>query len=433
MTTHARSRRATPWLAAVAALLVAGCGGPSAPTVTVHGRLVMGPDVPIAGALVHAQGRLVTSDAEGRFALSGVTTPYTLTVASTAAPQWAHVVEGLTSAAPVIAPPVPSSPWLLPGAYLSARITGATPNTNPLPPGQRLELAVEGIDARVLGRARVEAGDDAFDLDALWWTPGDIDVRLHALLLQVDAGDRPIGVLGYGSVPLTLAPNGTVLQIAPSGPPSAAVGLQGAVAVAGGGTLERLAVGLSLDGSSILPLVSGAPGGASIGFVAPLLASRPLAVSATAGFAAGGGIAWAAVDPSAPFTLEVPAPPQPLAPVDGAEGVTGATPFTLAGDASRMHEFSWTRVGGGETLSVTLLTRRTSVTLPDLTPVNLAWTPGATYAWTVTEWHDGDADAVARLPVRDEWLALVALGAVGMDADGWITGTYPGREVTLAP
>jgi len=167
--------------------------------------------------------------------------------------------------------------------------------------------------------------------------------------------------------------------------------------------------------------------------VAPLLASRPLAVSATAGFAAGGGIAWAAVDPSAPFTLEVPAPPQPLAPVDGAEGVTGATPFTLAGDASRMHEFSWTRVGGGETLSVTLLTRRTSVTLPDLTPVNLAWTPGATYAWTVTEWHDGDADAVARLPVRDEWLALVALGAVGMDADGWLAGTHPGREVTLAP
>jgi len=433
MTTHAPSLRATPWLAAIAALLLAACGTPPAPTVTVHGRLVMGPDVPIAGALVHAQGKLVTSDAEGHFVLTGVSTPYTLTVASTAAPAWAHVVEGLASAAPVVAPPVPNAPWLGPGAYLSARISGATPNTNPLPPGQRLELVVEGIDALVLGRARVGAGDAAFDLDALWWTPGDVDVLLHALLLQVDAGDRPIGVLGYGSVPLTLAPNATVAQIAPSGPPPATVDLQGVVAVPGGGALERLAIGLSLDGSSILPLVSGVPGGTSIGFVAPLLASRPLAVSATAGFPAGGGIAWAVVDPSAPFTLEVPAPPQPLAPVDGAEGVTGATAFTLVGDPDRVHEFGWRRVGGGESLSVTLLTRRTSVTLPDLTPVNLAWTPGATYAWTVTEWHDGDADAVAGLPVRDEWLALVALGAVGMDADGWLAGTHPGREVTLAP
>lgn len=429
---HLRSPRGTAWLAVATVLLLTTCSAPTAPTVDVQGRLAMGPGVPVAGVLIHTQGRLVTSDADGRFALIGVTTPYTLTVASTGDPAWAYVAEGLTEATPLIAPPVPNMPWARPGGYRTARITGATPNTNPLPPGQRLELSVEGIDAAVVGRARVEAGGDAYDLDVAWWTPGDVDVRLHALLLQVDAADRPTDVLGYGTVQLTLAENATVVQTAPTGTPPATAKLQGAVAPASGGVPDSLAVGVRLGGPAVLPLVAD-PAGAAIDFVAPAQASRPLAVTATATFAAGGGFAWATVDPSTPFTLELPAPPQQLAPVDGADGVTATTAFTLVGDPDRMHEFTWRRIGGGERLTVTLLTHRTSATLPDLAPVGLAWAPGGTYAWSVSTWHAHDADAAARLPVRDVWLALGIEGSVAMDGDGWFATTFPDREVTLAP
>jgi hypothetical protein len=429
----AASPRVTPWLAVAAALLLTACGAPPAPTVTVQGRLLMGPGVPVAGVLVHAQGRLVTSDGDGRFVLSGLTMPYTLTVASTTDQAWAHVFEGLSTVTPVLRPAVPQVPWAQPGARHTARITGATPNANPLPPGQRLEVCVEGMGAVVSGCDTVEAGGDAYELDALWWTPGGVDVRLHALHLQVDAEDRPTGVLGYGTLPLTLAANATLVRIAPSGPPPASVALQGSFALAGGGVLETLFVGVRVGDQGVVPLYLGPPSGATIGFVSPVLGPSRLHVAAQVTFPAGHGYGWAVVDPRASFGLALAAPPQPLAPADGATAVTAATPFTVLGDADRVYEFTWRQTGTVDGMSVRLLTRSTSVTLPDLTPVGLAWAAGGTYGWSVAAWSATSVDEAASLAVQGADLELLLAYGVGVDADGWIAGTSPRRAVTLAP
>lgn len=425
-------RRAAAVAAAVVLLLSPGCGAPPAPTVTVEGRLVMGPDLPVAGMLVHAQGQLVTSDGDGRFVLNGIATPYTLTVASTGTPPWAHVYEGLTAATPVLAPAIPQAPWALPAFYRTARVTGATPNANPLPPGQRLEVCVSGVDAVVIGCDTVVAGGASYDLDAVWWVPRDVDVRLHGLLLLVDANDQPTGVLGYGTLPLVLTANATLVQLAPSGPPPTSVPLQGAIAVAGGGVLQSVRVGVRVDGQVIAPLVSGPPTGPSVGFVAPEVDPPELLVVASGTFAAGGGYTWALVDPGAPFTVSLPAPSQQLAPLDGATSVTSATPFTLVGDADRVHQFAWQQAGVPDGLTVHLLTRRSSVTLPDLAPVGLAWTAGGTYGWRVSTWSLTNVDDAASLGAQGAGFELLLGYGIGVDGDGWITGSGQ-RTATLAP
>ena len=413
-------------------LLVVGCGAPPTPTATVQGSVVMGPSVPVAGVLVHAQGRLVTSDGDGRFVLHDIATPYTLTVASTGTPPWAQVFEGLTTTAPVLALSVPNIPWALPGAFRTARVTGATPNANPLPPGQRLEVCVAGLDAVVVGCDTVDAGGDSYDLEARWWEPGDVDVRLHALLVQVDADDRPIGVLGYGTLPLALTANATLIRIAPSGPPPAAVAVQGTVAVAGGGVLQAVVAGVRVDDAALLRVYGGQPPSPTIGFVAPDVGPSGLQVAAVAQFPTGVGYAWALVDPGAPFNIALPAPPPQLAPVDGAAGVTTATTFAAVGDADHVHQFAWQETGGGDGLTVRLMTRRTSVTLPDLAPVGLAWTAGGTYGWNVAAWSATDVAEAASLDAQGAGLQLLVAYGIGIDADGWITGSGQ-REVTLAP
>ena len=418
-------------IAAVLLLLV-GCGAPPAPTATVRGTVFMGPNVPVAGVLVHAQGRLVTSDGEGRFVLDDIATPYTLTVASTGTPPWAQVFDGLTATAPVLALSLPNYPWAMPGAFRTARVTGATPNANPLPPGQRLEVCVAGLDAVVLGCDTVVAGADSYDLDARWWAAGDADVRLHALLLQVDADDRPTGVLGYGTLPLTLTANATLVRIAPSGPPPPAVAVQGTVAVAGGGVLQAVVAGVRVDDAALLRMYGGQPPSSTIGFVAPDVGPSGLQVLAVAQFPTGVGYAWALVDPSAPFDLALPAPPPQLAPVDGATGVTPTTSFTAVGDGDGVYQFAWQETGVGDGLTVRLLTRRTSVTLPDLAPVGLAWSAGGTYGWSVAAWSAADVDEAAALDAQGAGLQLLVTYGVGVDADGWIAGSGQ-REVTLAP
>lgn len=400
------------------------------PLLTVQGRLVMGPGVPVAGMLVHTQGHLVVSDGDGRFTLAGVAAPYALTVASTGSPPWAHVFDGLTVATPVLTVSPPGAPWIAPGGYSSAHVTGATPNANPLPPGQRLEVCVTGVDAVAVGCGTVGFGGDSYALDAWWWRPGNVDVRLHALLMQVDGLDRPTALLGYGVVPLTLVAGATTVQIAPSGAPPAAIALQGVLDVAGGGALQAIVVGVRVEGDVAVPVYLGQAPGATIDLVVPDLTPSQVQVAAFGTFPAGATTAWSLVDPSAPFTVALPAPPPLIAPVDGATAVTETTPFTVLGDADRVRQFTWQETGVADALTVRLVTRGTSVTLPDLTAVGLAWSAGGTYAWQVTEASATSVEAAASLDLQGDEM-FFAYG-VGMEGRGWMALTGQ-REVTLAP
>jgi hypothetical protein len=279
----------------------------------------------------------------------------------------------------------------------------------------------------------VEAGDGAiYDLDARWWAPGDVDVRLHALHLQVDAEDRPTGILGYGTMPLVLTANATVNQIAPSGPPPAGIALQGTLALAGGGTVFSVAAAVRVDDGAAVRVYNGLPPGPTLGFVVPDLAPSRMQVAIAGAFVGGSGYAWSLVDPSAPFSVELPAPPQQLTPLDGAAGVTATTPFTAVGDANAVHHFTWHRTDVLDGLTVRLLTRGTSVTLPDLTPVGLDWVAGATYAWRVSASSATGVEEAASLPVRGAELELYLGYGIGMEDDGWVTGSGE-RVVTLAP
>ncbi|MBW6456139.1 MAG: carboxypeptidase-like regulatory domain-containing protein [Trueperaceae bacterium] len=67
------------------AVVLVGCPStvdPPAATITVEGLVLASEGTPLAGVLVHAQGELTTTEADGSFRLEGIEPPYTLTLGS---------------------------------------------------------------------------------------------------------------------------------------------------------------------------------------------------------------------------------------------------------------------------------------------------------------------------------------------------------------
>jgi hypothetical protein len=67
------------------AVVLVGCPStvdPPATTITVEGLVLASEGTPLAGVLVHAQGELTTTEADGGFRLEGIEPPYTLTLGS---------------------------------------------------------------------------------------------------------------------------------------------------------------------------------------------------------------------------------------------------------------------------------------------------------------------------------------------------------------
>jgi hypothetical protein len=87
-------------------------------------------------------------------------------------------------------------------------------------------------------------------------------------------------------------------------------------------------------------------------------------------------------DASATLTADMPDPPLPLAPQAGATGVGPDTVFEWSSFGAGIHEFEFSQ--GGDTGSTLLVyTAASSLKLPDLSPVGLAYLPGVSAYWYV--------------------------------------------------
>jgi hypothetical protein len=434
-------RRPTPLVAALVALTgvlaaaaaLVACGtAPAAPPITVHGRvaLVTGFDVPLAGVLVHVQGTTTTTDADGRFVIADVRPPYTVILGSGGTQPWVHAYEGLTTPTPTLSPHAVIYVLLTPTAFQRGTIEGSL--SNPLIAGRRIELCAVGLaGVQAYGCDTLEAGEQAYSIDVAWREPGPVNVRLYALQYLVDADDRPTAVLSNGWVDRVVTNGATFTQAVPSGAAPASNALAGAIQ-AGGGITPGAFVRVRTEGAYVLPVYSGSLDGGVLDFQAPSYADPEVMVSTYAAFQATGGLtfAWSAVDPTRPFTVSVPAPPQLLEPADGATGADASTVFRALGGPAGARTFSWSPRQGQTGPTVSLTTMQNQARVPDVALVGQAWPVGGQYDWSVAVVAAPDLATAAAFPaIGIEFFFGTGIGQQGTGAVAFTAE----RQVDLAP
>lgn len=417
-------------------LVLAACGGPpTEPMVTVEGQVKAVLGLPMAGVLVRSQGSMTTTAADGSFALVDLTSPYTVSLSADAPDPWMHVFEGLTTTAPTLVPHAGYFlPEMPPTAYQRTEVSGSLPDI--VPTGARLVVCVEGLAHDVFGCDTVPDGGDSYAFEATWAVTGDVEVRLHALLVRDDVDGRPISYESYGTVDLTLTPGVPAVQVAPSGPALPTADLNGTVAAAGGGTLVGTMVSVRVGPRLAMRVYVGAPaGGALEPFRVPELAADDCQVFAIAEFAAGTSFAWQVGAVADGFDVVTPAPTQLLEPPDGVTDVTTETVFGAVGGPGGARTFRWYPEVGQVGPEVLLSTARGSVKMPDPADVGLPLPAAGAYRWSVIGTAVADADGLV-LPNHVEVLNhisfFVAGGGPGFSSDGAYVMRDP-RSFTLAP
>ena len=415
----------------LALLLLAGCPGPGAQVVRidVEGRVVAFDGTPLAGVLVHADGELTATRADGTFTLAGVASPYTLTLGGGDTEPWVHAYKGLTSATPVLAPNTDAGH--LP--TFSGSVTGTVWGGGQLPSDQVVVVCVEGRIFPVQGCRWARGGDTSYTLPAFWRGGGAIaPVRVHALRMRVDGFGRPIDYLGYETHEADVMHEAsTSVDVLPQGALDASY-FHGTIVPAGGGVLVASNAWVRLDKDLALPFFTQMPGAGYLEMSAPHLGDGGAVVAAFADHATGWAFAWLTTPISQAFELRLPEPPSLLGPVDGATGVTAATEFRAIGGPAGAKEFRWSPRFGVGGPAVSLTTARDVARLPDPTVVGLAFVPGGEYDWSVNGIAADAVDAAAAVSYMPLVYVVYGWGLYDLPEAGAIATSLT-RTVTLAP
>jgi hypothetical protein len=431
-----RGARRARWLAGVALLLVipllGGCPGPGAPVVTidVEGRVVAYDGTPLAGVLVHADGELTATRADGTFTLEGVASPYTLTLGGGVTEPWVHAYEGLTSTTPVLAPSVAEGqPFTSYGS-----VTGSVWGGSQLASDQVVVVCVEGRLFPVRGCGRADGGDTTYTAPAFWSGGAVAPVRVHALRMRVDALGRPIAYLGYETHEADVGHEAsTPVDVLPLGVLDASR-FHGTIVPAGGGVLVWSGAWVRLDEVLGLPFFTQAPGAGYLDMNAPHLGDGSAVVAAFADHPTGLAFAWLTTPITQDFDLRLPEPPSLLGPVDGATGVTTATEFRAIGGPTGAKQFRWSPDAGVGGPVVSLTTASDVARLPDPTVVGLAFVAGGAYDWKVTGVAADELDAAAAVSFPPLlYTLLYGSGDLFGLSESGAMATSLTRTVTLAP
>src|SRR5690606_2555334 len=169
--------------------------------LAVSGRVVSLYDLPVAGIAVRSQGDSAITDANGTFALSGLSVPYDLAIWN-AADEWVQIYAGLTSEELVLAPVTATAPT---GTPRSAPVSGSlSGGVIPVGPNQLIMVCAEGVDGIAIGCDNVAPTESAYSVEVQWIGGAIQAIKLHALQMERDGGGYPTAYQGYASMDMNL-------------------------------------------------------------------------------------------------------------------------------------------------------------------------------------------------------------------------------------
>ena len=389
-------------------------------TLVVEGTITSLYGFPAPGLSVASiGGERVTTDAQGRFVLEDVSTPYDLVIFDVAS-RHAQVVQGLVSDRPVVA-----TALLQESTRREATLTFRFWDELA---GDEIVVACIESDAVAAG-CGVQQGTQEGTIDVVWYGPPVLTGVLRAVHYDLTADGLAVSyVVGTGDVVFALEASGAATanifdrESIDDVAVEALVTLPTGMRQTGFGAWSATPAGA---GHQVVPVPTQAEGGATV--IVPVLESR------TAGFVARGetdegatmSSAWTvgldAGDPTVEVTL--PVAPVLFEPFDGASGVDPIQPFRVGvgADAVLVAEIGPVEAGAGPTIYV--VTRSTEFTLPNLAAYDASLVPPASVAY---EWHvDAIAPATADALSTDggAWARIVEASSAGEFQLGGLVGT----------
>jgi hypothetical protein len=374
---------------AIAATIAAACGGGhhGSGVITVNGHVTIAEGHGVAGVYVMVVGHPATfSSASGAFKVTGVTVPYVIAVYDSAA-QVATVIEGVTTATPtlVVEPQVTrvvSVPVAMAGTSDSANVLLSSPtSTNFYHP-------FSGILQNVSFR---------------WSGPASTTGLIYGVRFDRDPITNHVSSFpGFGSAPVTLHDNtaGTLVtvpltELPPSlwsatiAPPVGYVPSRKTAHL----TVQNVPLvnlGIFTDTKDAASFSTMIGNGLAVDFDG--VAVDPVSSKAS------GVQAYGSAPNATPQIYALITAPDAVAPPDGVTAGV-ATPFVW----TAFHDPSLYRVaifatGTAAHPGMIVATLGTSMSIPDLSPIGFAFTPGATYTWTATGTTPGSLDDVTAIP-----------------------------------
>lgn len=409
----------------VAAATFTACGelwGPA--KVAVVGTVVDGAHLPQAGVTVLVAGRdPVTTDADGRFALTEVTKPYDVT-AVTSDGRAAVIYLGLSRRDPTLLLPVASFPASL---QRYGDVTGIVSGGAGFPQPGNHRAAVVFLSPEAVRQGVVSSSSGSYRLSPQWLGPSATVGSLQALQWEYDpATNLPVRYTGYGArTGATVMDGGSLfgqdLQLAPVGTGA----LTGSVTLPPGAVLVGKSVSLVIGalggGPALWALFQDTVEALGFSYAAPVVPGEGIQVSALATKGEAQVEAGKLLTSASASGVAVTLPPvvEPGQPAEGAADVGAGTRLSWNRIDDAVYVIQVGPMSAGPTYWI--FTADTSATIPDLTAAGAGLPAGAAYSWAVL--------ALAPFGGLNQ-----AAGPANLVATGdWTTSVSATRHFTTAP
>ena len=392
-------------------------------SLTVEGRTTMGYDIPVAGLAVSSQGESATSDADGRFTLSGLSVPYDLTTWDAVAER-VNVYAGLTTPTPKVSELALALPATDRSATLQGNLTG---DLLPIEPDEGVMVCFEGLDQTFTKCTEVGPAATTYSLTANWPGATTRDVRLHVLKVQYDGLSRPANYPAYAVEEFTMT-DGVVTDLDLEG--GEPLGTQTLlVEIESSADITQTMVGVQFGDSLFMPLLRDSSGAKVLAAVMPEIPNHTYSVVSMGTLL---NFAWASEITGDSVNVLLPDAPTLTSPTTGATGVTTATVFEVDGWTGPLVHLWQPNTPGAPTIS--LASMASSVTIPDTSELGFALPASADYSWTVVGRSGTSVEAVTN--IGQDMMTLFSIlfgGSNGPTGTGALTMTTGIVNFTTAP
>lgn len=365
---------------------------------TVSGSVIGLYEEPIPGITVYIAGLPPTvTDAEGRFAIEGVTVPYDLTVAH--GQLWAQTFVGLATPSPAVqaffasleAPPLPRT-------TVSGDLTGSF---TPVPADVAVVVCPEGLDQVIWARpncAQISEGGTDYEIELVWSDGAAADVRLRAYAYEMDPLGAVTDILGSGSVTVEVSDALALTQdvsLAAAGPALADIVLN--LSAPAGFELSARTV-LNLPGGRSIAGPDSRVPTSPIGLVAPSVNGAQYTVVAQGSSGNGSTGRWVTgIHTGEAVSIAISHAPSIISPESGDTGLAPGTLLIADKQLEGSVHFAVLPQSGGTVRMVS--TVEESVPLPDLSAIGITMEDSEPYVLQLlTTPHETEADAMVTAP-----------------------------------
>jgi hypothetical protein len=353
-----------------------GGSGGTAPTITVNGTVLMNLD-PLAGVPVTVAGRIVITDAAGRFTVADVTAPYDLTLVLAAQMQVRHYV-GVTRTDPVLS-------IFRSGDSRNVTFRGALSGGAGFPNPADHQSTLALVTDRWARSWPFDPTTASYEATFTFIGPATANATLILLQYRRDTSGLVVDYTGYAKRTLAIADTGTF---------TADLTLAAVTERTVSGTISAPAQSsllMSLRVETVLPIAGAAVAGPGYAVVVPqgLTFTPQLEISATASDGSFVGQTKQIPDQVTSENFSLPQGTTLVAPANASSNVDRSTEFIWTPGFDGVHLVAYS-IGGWD---IRVATQTARARLPPDVPIP----PSANGTWVVYS-QEGSVDELVAIP-----------------------------------